>query len=92
MARKKALKDEVLNEVQGGVNLNELNERILNFESKTDELAKQINAVSQKSDVLEANIKSLLKADQLKDEVKTEKNLRNSILKKFFGGNISEKI
>ena len=84
MAKKKVLKDEALNEVQGGVNLNELNERVLNFESKTDALAEQVNMVSQQANVLEAQINSL--KNDMKAEIKPEKAVkRTTFLDKLFG-------
>lgn len=79
MARKKALKDDALNDVQGGVNLNELNNKVLSFESKTNALQEKVDMVAQNNQALMAKVDTL--ANNM--EARLASNQLNN--KSFFG-------
>ena len=64
MARKKVIvnaveEENVLESVRDGISLNDLNQKVLILEAKTNELTEKIDAVAQKNNALEAKLNSL---------------------------------
>lgn len=82
MAKKKVLKDDALDNVQGGVNLNELNNKVLSFESKTNALQEKVDMVAQNNQALMAKVDTL--ANNMEARLSSHQLNNKSIFGKLF--------
>lgn len=84
MAKKKVVTDDVLDGVKGGVNLNELNNKVLSVESKADALQEKVDIIAQNNQAIMAKVDSL--ANNMEARLSDKQmNKSKSIFQKLFG-------
>ena len=81
MAKKKAIKDDALDNVTGGVNLNELSQKTNELAQQNLAMAERTNMLEERTNQLDVKVDMLMqKADALTEQGLAKKNLFSKLI------------